>query len=270
MVDRSSGSRPGSTSSSARALLREAGLDCEVVVPVVEQGWASWTYFVDDALIARFPRNDEIADASRRELRMLPALAAHVSFRVPEPVVWGDDWFAYELIPGRGLRRDDDVDAALAMIAELHSFPVASAEQLLGRPPWEDRLAAEWRAIAEVVFPLLDEELVDRVQAVAAPAWSGPRTFVHADLGPEHVIVDDASGRPVGIIDFEEADVGDPAMDLLPTVRLAGRPLTDTMWAYGVRGTLHALQYYVTEDLPDEIPGVVDELRRRLDAQPRR
>jgi len=198
---------------------------------------------------------------------LLPALAAHVSFRVPEPVVSGDDWFAYELIPGRGLTADDDVDAALAMIRELHTFPVDEAQRLLDVPPLAEVQAREWAAFEARVFPLLPDDLLARVAELRAPPLSGPETLIHADLGPEHVLVDDR-GKPVGIIDFEDARIGDPEMDLMPTCVVGGRPLTEGMWRYRCRGTLHALAYYVDHD-PDEVPGALEELRRRLDARPR-
>jgi len=102
---------------------------------------------------------------------------------------------------------------------------------------------------------------------VRAPRRSGPLTVTHADLGPEHVLVDD-TGAPVGIIDFEDARVGDPEMDLLPTYVVGGRPLTHTMWAYRCRGTLHELEYYVRQGLSDRIAGAIADLRDELAASP--
>jgi hypothetical protein len=266
VVDRSSGWPPVSTSD-AIGRLRAAGASCSSAVPI-EGGWASWTFLVDGALIARFPRSASVAAAHERERALLPALARHVSFRVPEPLDL-DGVFAYERIDGRPLRRGDDIDAALAMIDELHTFPVPEAERLLGCEPWEARLATDWAGFEAHVFPLLDDDLVATLDAVRTPPRSGPWTLVHADLGPEHVLVDDG-GSPVGIIDFEDAGIGDPEMDLLPTMVVGERPLSPTMWAYRCRGTLHALRYYVSEGLEHEIPGAVEELRRRLSAGPRR
>jgi aminoglycoside phosphotransferase (APT) family kinase protein len=267
VVDRSNG-WPRVSTSDAVARLRAAGVSCSSAAEI-EGGWASWTFLVDGGLIARFPRNAEIAAAHVRERALLPALAAHVSFRVPEPFDV-DDVFVYERIDGRPLQVDDDIDAALAMIDELHTFPVEEAERLLRREPWEERLASDWAAFQDHVFPLLDDDLVAALDAVRAPAPAGPLTLVHADLGPVHVLVDEKTGGPVGIIDFEEADVGDPAMDLMPTMRLAGRPFTSTMWAFDVRAVLHDLRYFLAEGLTEEIPGTIDALRRRLDAGPRR
>jgi aminoglycoside 2''-phosphotransferase len=198
-----------------------------------------------------------------REMRLLPALAEHVSFRVPVPLVCAEDWFVYEKIPGRPLTRDDDIDGALAMIEELHTFPIDRAKRLLDPPPWPEKLASEWAVFEAEVFPLLEPAVVEDLEAVREVP-SPSLALIHDDLGAEHLLVDDG-GAPVGIIDFEDATVGDPHGDLLPTYVLAGRPLSDRMWALRCRGTLHALVYYVREGLVDEVPGAVAELRRRLD-----
>ena len=64
------------------------------------------------------------------------------------------------------------------------------------------------------MFPVLDDDLrsrgkqlFDEVETLVGfePA------LVHADLGPEHLLVRD--GRLVGVIDWGDARVGDPALD---------------------------------------------------------
>ena len=220
----------------ARRELADGGLTFARVEPVAEQGWASWTFELDGTHIVRFPRNAEIVEAMHREMRLLPALAAHVSFRVPQPIHTADDWFVYEKIPGRPIAPGDDVDAALTMIDELHSFPVEEARRLLRRP---DRIVsfAATRAMFEAeALPLLDDELVERVQVLLDPPEIEREVFVHDDLGREHVLVDD-DGRPVGIIDFEDATVGDPEVDRMPMYVLAGRSLTPRMWCTAVAAT---------------------------------
>lgn len=249
----------------ARTRLREVGLSPAHVEPVAEQGWASWTFELDGELIVRFPRNDEIVRAMQREMRLLPELARHVSFRVPVPVHATDTWFVYERIPGRPLRAGDDVDGARAMIAELHTFPVETASGLLQRSTWTDLFAWQWELFTERALTHLPPDLREEVTARYELPPS-PETFVHNDLGMEHLLVDD-DGTPVGIIDFEDAIVGDPEVDLLPLRADLGLPLTERMCFYRWVGSLHALVYYAEED-PAEIPAVLDELRRRLDLRP--
>ena len=251
----------------ARRALAEHGLTYAGVEPVADQGWASWTFELDGRCMVRFPRNAEIVEAMHREMRLLPALATHVSFRVPEPVHVTDDWFVYEKIPGRPFRRGDDLDAALAMIDELHTFPVEDARRLLQRPSRIESFAATRTMFEAEVFPLLDDALIERVVPLCDPPVVEQEVFVHDDLGAEHVLVDE-HGRPVGIIDFEDATVGDPEVDRMPVHVVAGRPLTERMWFYRCRSVLHHLVHDVREGERDEIPGAIAELRRRLDSRP--
>ena len=250
-----------------RRALDAKGVTFARVEPVAEQGWASWTFELDGTHIVRFARNGEIVEAMHREMRLLPALAAHVSFRVPEPVHTTADWFVYEKIPGRPFRHGDDVDAALAMIDELHTFPADVAASLLQRPSRTESFAATRSVFERDVLSRLDDALRARVQDLLDAPPLEREVFIHDDLGLEHLLVDD-DGSPVGIIDFEDATLGDPAVDLVPLWAALGRPLTERMWFYRCRGSLHALVHHVWEGEHDEIPLVIAELRRRLDSRP--
>ena len=201
----------------------------------------------------------------QREMRLLPVLAAHMPFRVPVPLHTTDDWFVYEKIPGRPLGAGDDFDGARAMIEQLHTFPVDIARDLLQRQTWSELFAWQWELFTERALPHLPADLVEEVTSryVLPPS---PETFVHNDLGLEHVLVDE-DGAPVGIIDFEDATIGDPEIDLVPLHAELGLPFTERMCFYRWVGSLHALVYYADED-PSEIPAVIDELRRRLDLRP--
>jgi aminoglycoside phosphotransferase (APT) family kinase protein len=203
----------------------------------------------------------------RREMRLLPALAARVSFRVPEPVHVTDDWFVYEKIPGRTFAVGDDINGALAMIEELHSFPVEEARRLLDRPSRVESFATTKAMFEATVIPRLEADLVERARFLCEPPPLEREVFIHDDLGPVHVLVDDG-GQPVGIIDFEDATIGDPEVDRMPVSLVAGRPLTERGWFYWCRSVLHDIAYYGREGKPEEVPAMVDRLRRRLDSRP--
>jgi aminoglycoside phosphotransferase (APT) family kinase protein len=221
---------------------------------------------LDGELIVRLPRHDSIVEAMHREMRLLPVLATHVSFRVPVPLHTTDDWFVYEKIPGRPLQAGDDIDAARAMIHELHTFPVDVARDLLQRQTWTELFAWQWEEFTARALPHLPPALVEEVTARYVLPPCADLTFVHNDLGLEHVLVDDG-GAPVGIIDFEDAIVGDPEVDLLPLHAALGLPLTERMCFYRWVGSMHAVVYFAEED-PSRIPAVIEELRRRLDLRP--
>jgi aminoglycoside phosphotransferase (APT) family kinase protein len=102
----------------------------------------------------------------------------------------------------------------------------------------------------------LRARLAGEFTAFLAGDWAFTPVLVHRDLVPEHVLVDE--GRIVGLIDFEDATVGDPAIDfaglfdLLGPDRIErllaayGRPvdrdrLRCYWWLVPVHGLLHGL-----------------------------
>ena len=92
-------------SQDAVSALSSVGITPVPVEPILG-GWAYWTFDVGSRFIARFPRNDEIAEAAVRQIAILPALSNEVSYLVPIPSrigVWLDRPFmVYSRIPGRG------------------------------------------------------------------------------------------------------------------------------------------------------------------------
>jgi aminoglycoside 2''-phosphotransferase len=107
---------------------------------------------------------------------------------------------------------------------------------------------------------------------------------VHNDLGPEHILVDPETAQPVAMIDFEEAWVGDPAIDFVPlwaqagyevrSILLEGRELgerlEERLWFYRWMGSVHAIVYGVTAPDDNERRAGLDELPRRLERKPQR
>ena len=64
---------------------------------------------------------------------------------------------------------------------------------------------------------IVDRASADRAweiweKALAAPAWQGAPVWLHGDLHPANVVVQD--GTLAGVIDFGEMCAGDPATDL--------------------------------------------------------
>lgn len=80
-------------------------------------------------------------------------------------------------------------------------------------PPYDfsDELAPGLEAVAEDAQALLDE--VDRV------------CLVHSDVNPKNVLVDPATGRVTGLLDWEFAHAGHPATDLGNLLRFDRDPV---------------------------------------------
>jgi aminoglycoside 2''-phosphotransferase len=214
-------------------------------VEQIHGGWGSFTFLVDDHIL-RFARTAEVAAAHHREAALLPLLAARMPFRVPEPDFfgsWGDasTCLGYPAIEGRAITGADDWRGLAAVLRALHAFPVDTARDILG----VDGAVARWRAdhqrlweqVVDQALPVLDADLRTRLTSAFTAFLGGDRdftpTFVHGDLAPEHVLVDD-TGRVVGLIDFEDATVGDPAIDFAGLLTLLGPDRIDELLAaYG-------------------------------------
>ena len=110
-------------------------------------------------------------------------------------------------------------------------------------------------------------------EALAAPAYDGPPTWVHGDLLAANLLV--ADGRLVGLLDWGGAGTGDPASDLYPAWAVLDGPgrqrfraalaVDDATWARGrgwaLRTPIQGLPYYRETN-----PGFAAMSRRVLDA----
>lgn len=278
-----------------RTALHRVGLD-PMSIRMIPGGWANVTYDLDGEFIVRFPRTDAIALATQRELQLLPDLAPRLSFSVPVPThisTWRDrPFFAYQRIDGVPLRPDDIRDRVVATVAsvlrELHAYPADRAAKLLNlgaaEHAWRHRYEDLWTVIDEVALPEIEADLADTVRRRYAAVLDDPPDFpvsyVHNDLGLEHVLVDQHTREPVALIDFEDATVGDPAVDFVPLVAAVGRQalpaltadrdlgerLLDRLHFYRWMGSIHAIIYGVTTGLDEERRAGATELRRRIAA----
>lgn len=210
----------------------------------IHGGWGSFTFLVDDHIL-RFARNADVAAAHRREAALLPLVAGAVSFAVPEPDFFGD-WdgrtlIGYPQIEGRSLTETDDWRGLAGVLRELHDVPAADARVVLGcagtTAEWHRYYVDLWDRIVEHALPVLGPELrtavVDAYTAFLAGEQDFTPVLVHRDLAPEHILVN-KQGRVVGLIDFEDATVGDPAIDFAGLLALLGEDRTEELLtAYG-------------------------------------
>lgn len=271
----------------------------------IHGGWASFTFEVDGRFIVRFPRNAEIARCTEAELALLPALADRVSFAVPT-VRWqgsrgGFPFFVYEAIPGHPLAAAD-VDARPALLEdigaalrELHAVDPQIARDApgaggtTGTTPGPGPVEA-WRARYRDLRTLADRHVVPLLDAATASAleraWDDfaealdfTPALVHADLGVEHLLV--TGDRLSGVIDWETAGPGDPAIDFVGIRIALGAGRTEQVLdAYGAAdaalrsrivhyvwlGAVHAVLYGVEERRPEIVAQGCDGLAARLRA----
>jgi aminoglycoside phosphotransferase (APT) family kinase protein len=193
-------------------------------VKVVDRGWDSLVLEIDGDWIFRFPRRLEVERWMEREIALLPELATTLPVAVPRFEFIARDGVAcvgYRKLEGSPARADAGESAGADLgrfLLALHSFPVERARALgipyFDSPAWRDRFRDVCDEFRRRVFPLLDASDRQRADGVFASVSGLDFTpvLVHGDLGPEHVLCRD--GRLVGVIDWSDARVGDPGLDL--------------------------------------------------------
>ena len=225
--------------------LRERfGVEARSLVPI-EGGWDSDVLELDGKWIFRFPRRPEVEEWIRKEVALLPELAAALSVPVPrfEFVSYDPVCVGYEKLEGQPLR-GTEVTAARDLgrfLTELHGFPASRARELgVPAPDWGaavERRAAEF---ARRVLPMLERAERQRAQGMfdrmLELASAGVDTaLVHHDLGPEHLL--QQGGRLTGVIDWSDAEIADPALDLAWPLYGTSDAFSDAAWAaYGREG----------------------------------
>jgi aminoglycoside phosphotransferase (APT) family kinase protein len=189
-----------------------------------EGGWTCDTYEVNREWIVQLPRNGYAADRLRAQIALLPELQREVSAQIPLPELVSQDppAMAYRKLDGSPAVDDEGIwpERLGRFLYDLHMVP----PEFVGlRPRSTQDLRRERRdecsRLREVVAPLLGAADQSRADAMLTGYldddrnWRFTGCLTHGDLGPEHVLVS-PKGDLVGVIDWEETSVGDPARDL--------------------------------------------------------
>ena len=213
-------------------------------VELLAGGRSNLTYLVTDGVqrwVLRRPPLGHVLETAhdmRREHRLLTALE-HTDVPVPRalvlagPEVFGAPFYLMEFLDGVVLRErpqltglgpteaDALADELVDVLARLHAVdPAAVGLADLGRPDgYLDRQVRRWgrQLAASHHRDLPDLERLGAQLAARLPAGS-PATVVHGDYRLDNVVVDPATGRVVGVLDWEMATLGDPLTDLASAV----------------------------------------------------
>ena len=222
--------------------LDEMGLDFRVLHARDADG-AQW--------IVRTPRRPDVVAAARREAAVLRLVAPRLPVAVPEWTVAAADVIAHRRIAGtpaitieggavtwNGIRPDRPLPGAfLDSLAEalgaLLAIPQEEARDagVRVRDIWATR-AEIARAIdlAQSVLPLPDPLRARWQRWLDGDGWPPELALTHGDLHAGHMLLD-GDARLVGVLDWTEARVTDPSIDLAFVVGTFGRPVLDELMA---------------------------------------
>jgi aminoglycoside 2''-phosphotransferase len=236
---------------SCELVLRRAfpHLTLESVV-VLGEGWDSVAFLINNSLVFRLPKRPAVARMLERERALLHAISNLLPLPVPRYLHIADTIpgmpygvGGYRVIAGVPLstlaarnRIDDTIADSLAgFLVALHRIDTSQLAPGIVAPTTPDDWWSEHCQLFEDARPILRDLLHSGTYSSVEREWEQAFTvarqigfvplLVHRDLATEHLIIDHG-GSLAGIIDFGDAGLGDPAIDLagLPDV-LAQRVL---------------------------------------------
>ena len=213
-----------------------------------DEGWDSTVYEINGEWIVRVPRREEIRQLARREVQLLDVIRETLPVAVPDLQLYGErdgTFVAYPKIDGERITDAlaAGADAATlgrelgSFLAALHRFPTGRAVEAGVPDTSQAGWISEQRAFAERcrrdVYPLLEateQALADRLFSIWDSVGDSPldMRLVHADLGPAHLLC--RRGHLCGVIDWSDAQLGDPAIDFGWAAYGAGGEFAAALW----------------------------------------
>ncbi|EOY2153765.1 TPA: Mph(A) family macrolide 2'-phosphotransferase [Klebsiella pneumoniae] len=212
--------------------VNELGLDYRIVIATVDDG-RRW--------VLRIPRRAEVSAKVEPEARVLAMLKNRLPFAVPDWRVANAELVAYPMLedstamviqPGSStpdwvVPQDSEVFAECfaTALAALHAVPISAAVDagMLIRTPTQAR-----QKVADDVDRVRREFVVNDKRLHRWQRWldddsSWPdfSVVVHGDLYVGHVLIDNTE-RVSGMIDWSEARVDDPAIDMAAHLMVFG------------------------------------------------
>ncbi|MFJ9038993.1 aminoglycoside phosphotransferase family protein [Streptomyces sp. NPDC102406] len=194
---------------------------------VDSHGTSNVLFRLGDEYVIRLPRVRGAVPDKKSLSTWMPFLAARLPVAVSEPVAEGGPghgyphpWAVHRWLPGAvpvvgSLQKPEALaDDLAAFVAALRRIDTAGAPEAYRGRPLAER-DADTRAVLERLSGAIDSGAALAVwdAAVRTPRGPHPDVWLHADLQPGNLLVDD--GRLSAVIDFECMGTGDPAVDLI-------------------------------------------------------
>lgn len=278
-----------------RARLRVWRPDLEIrsLEPLAEGDFCR-AQLLNESLVVRVPKHAEASRALTREACVLSRIGHALPLEVPEPTNVADPSTGHttlsihEMIPGQALTRErwrslrDPARIRSArelggFLAALHRLDPGAVNGCgLERVEHEDELqdlvrrleGSEGDFLSEVVRSELLGRFHENAERAGKRSWEP--SIVHADVSPEHVLVDVAAGELTGVIDWGDVVIGDPARDFIFLYEDWGSDFLDlALDGYGLEAKDDLLYRVHLRYLADQLEWTLDAGRegRREDVE---
>lgn len=205
-------------------------------VKVLEGGDDFLILEVNSGWMVRFPRNEATRTAFQREIQFLTRFKDLSPLPVPDYRHVGGDFGAYPKIQGRPLSFElfqafsDEKRQAIgrqlaSFLSAIHNFPLDEARKIGVTAAWDGAHQAAGDHFLKHVAPLLSptarRNAVACMEAVFAAGFA--RRVIHGDFYlPDHVFYNRRNDE-LGVIDFADVTIYDPAHDFQCILEIGGR-----------------------------------------------
>ncbi|MGM0790097.1 MAG: aminoglycoside phosphotransferase family protein [Bacillota bacterium] len=228
-----------------------------------EKGWDNDIVIINESLVFRFPKFEDVILKVEAEGKLLHLLKKkHPILQLPDyEYLYQNQMLRcvrYDYLEGRMLGdismdsfKNNQENARLLgdFLTKLHSIDPAEADTMNLKTLhtleyWE----ALHSSVREEILPYLKDREKDLINRIFRdfleefPGYSIKKSIIHGDLTAFNIIYSEKKGRISAVIDFTDAQLGDPAFDF------AG-----IYWAYGENFTKEVLSWYQTNESADAL-----------------
>jgi len=202
-------------------------------IQVLGEGRMSIAFLVNEQWVFRFPKNKEAGKDLEKEIKMMPKLAEQITIAIPRFQYVGKQdnglpFVGYKMLPGELLGEEEFPSLPITeqrliasqiakFMKELGAFPVDNARQL-GVPEVDlcKKFTNLFEQVKEIVFPFIEPDIRKYVTSRFQMYFNRLDNFnyspalIHADLSPDHYVIDPKERNLTGIIDFGDLQITDP------------------------------------------------------------
>lgn len=219
---------------------------------IIGSGFNSIVIEAGGALVFRIGKNSIAQEGYEKEVSCLPIIAPNIPFTVPDPkwYIKSSAYFpfgviGYDKIPGLPLNPSALSSTNLSsMTSDTAKFLLAlhhiSPDFLPLKHPVDP--ASKWETQHQKVLPVLKAEFMPAEFRVIKHWWDNflidermqryNPVLQHGDLWYENILVETGMENLMGIVDWEQLSIGDPAQDFATLLHLGESFVRRVLQAY--------------------------------------
>lgn len=235
---------------------------------------------INNELIFRFPKHKKSVEKLSKESKVLNLIKDYITLDIPKVFYHDREVIGYFMICGIPLRKEilkelergtiELVSRQLAIfLRELHSIPkqkildsdIPKSEIPSKHEDWLDL----YQRLQDNIFPRFSSSTQLRVKKHFESFLEDKSNFdyelklIHGYLGGEHILFNKKKKRVGGIIDFGNAGLGDPAMDIAVLIYNYGEDFLSNIYQTYPKITLYlnrAKFYIELFEFPEVFSGI--------------